>query len=233
MLAAPAEESERPPWNLADTFRGTLPIAVLILIGQLSRFLDQPSAQSNPKLMFWSTIFGVVVTFAVLLVPVYRIAIRRRHATLRDLGFRPFERAQSAQWIAGVIVLNLGQSYVWIYLFLRLHLRARSTLYWGSGLRGFVLAIVLGAILTGCVEELFFRGFLFVGLRRYLSFWPAAAISSLVFGLGHDLIFPQAITGILLAWLLDRTGSLWPCIIAHGAINAILISLRFALTGKV
>ena len=40
--------------------------------------------------------------------------------------------------------------------------------------------IVIAAPLS---EELFFRGFMFAGLRRSMSLWPAAVISAIVLGL--------------------------------------------------
>ena len=78
-------------------------------------------------------------------------------------------------------------------------------------------------------EEVFFRGFLFGGLRGRMSFWPAALISGLLFGLVHLpggalQVPPLAVFGVLLAWLYERTGSLWPPILMHAIQNAISFS---------
>jgi uncharacterized protein len=99
---------------------------------------------------------------------------------------------------------------------------------------------VLGAIVSGLLvvvaapisEEVFFRGFMFAGLRSRLPFATAAAITALVFGISHSATgitaVPQlTVLGIVLAWLYEKTGSLWPPILVHLTNNAI----AFAVTG--
>lgn len=77
-------------------------------------------------------------------------------------------------------------------------------------------------------EELFFRGFLYRGLRRRFSQWPAAVISALVFGFIHYqgvsflLIIPGlSVVGLGLALLFERRQSLLATIAAHAAFNAV------------
>jgi hypothetical protein len=83
-------------------------------------------------------------------------------------------------------------------------------------------------------EELFFRGFLFGGLRGKLSFWPAALISGAFFGSIHllggswEVIPPLAVFGILLAWLYERTGSIGPPILMHALQNGIAFTITVA-----
>ena len=75
---------------------------------------------------------------------------------------------------------------------------------------------------------MFFRGFLlpvFVG--RWGFMWGAGFVS-LVFGMSHGalgLLVPAFVTGMLLAWLYRRTGSLWNCCLAHGAQNALAFAV--------
>ncbi|CAN5322556.1 hypothetical protein BH20ACT24_BH20ACT24_12070 [soil metagenome] len=85
--------------------------------------------------------------------------------------------------------------------------------------------IVLGAPLA---EETFFRGFLYRGLRRRLSIWPAAVLSALVFGVIHYaepsylLIIPSlAAVGLGLALLYERRQSLLAAIAAHASFNLV------------
>jgi membrane protease YdiL (CAAX protease family)/uncharacterized RDD family membrane protein YckC len=93
-----------------------------------------------------------------------------------------------------------------------------------------IAAVVLIAGLAPVAEETFFRGFFFAGLRRRLSLWPAALISGLVFGLIHaptgvTTVIPLSILGAALAWLYERTGSLWPPILAHAFNNGLALAL--------
>jgi len=85
-------------------------------------------------------------------------------------------------------------------------------------------------------EEIFFRGFLFKGLRRRFSVWAAALISGLFFGLVHFggpdflLIIPSLIVvGVALALVYERRQSLLASITAHATFNLIgFLSIAFS-----
>jgi membrane protease YdiL (CAAX protease family) len=77
---------------------------------------------------------------------------------------------------------------------------------------------------AGCCEEIFFRGF----LTWYLSAWvgPIAAVllASLIFGVGHMYLgaaqVPKtAMIGLILAIVVSLTGSLWPAMLLHAAVD--------------
>lgn len=87
-------------------------------------------------------------------------------------------------------------------------------------------------------EEIGWRGFLVPALRRYGT-WPALLISGVVWGLWHAPIILLGynfgrtdITGVLFmmggcvawgvffGWLRLRSGSVWPAVAGHGALNA-------------
>ncbi len=90
--------------------------------------------------------------------------------------------------------------------------------------------VVLGAALG---EELFFRGIVFAGLRGSMSLWPAALISSVLWGLLHlsggnlGVVVILVVFGLFLAWLYERTGTIWAGIVAHGLNNAIAVTFLF------
>jgi uncharacterized protein len=91
-------------------------------------------------------------------------------------------------------------------------------------------AVVLIAGLAPVAEELFFRGFIFAGLRSRWALWPAALVSGLIFGLVHaptgiTTVVPLAALGVALSWLYDRTGSLWPCVMAHAINNGLALAV--------
>ena len=86
------------------------------------------------------------------------------------------------------------------------------------------------AVWTPLTEEIFFRGFVFVGLIPRWGVWRATAASALIFSLFHlhpGVLVPIFIIGLLLAWLYRFTGSLWPPIMAHAGQNAIALAALF------
>ena len=86
-------------------------------------------------------------------------------------------------------------------------------------------AIVAVCILAPFLEEMLFRGII---LRSFLQQYGrnrAFLYSAALFGLAHLNIYQFTvgfIGGIFLAWLYERTRSLWPCILLHGAYNSLI-----------
>lgn len=84
-----------------------------------------------------------------------------------------------------------------------------------------LLALVM-ALGPGVTEELAFRGFILAGLRSRLGPGAAVLVTALLFALLHVdplhmvLAFPP---GLFLGYLVIRTGSLYPAIVAHAMNN--------------
>jgi membrane protease YdiL (CAAX protease family) len=96
----------------------------------------------------------------------------------------------------------------------------------GEGGFGTATAALLIVIAAPLSEEIFFRGFIFGGLRRRLPFVGAALISAAIFGVFHYTgagslaVVPQlAFLGFALAWVYERTGSIYPAIAIHATNN--------------
>ncbi len=80
------------------------------------------------------------------------------------------------------------------------------------------------SITAGVCEETLFRGFLLWYFAVWVGVWPAAVLSSIVFGLGHVYLgvrqIPNtAIIGMVMATLAILSGSLWPAMLLHAAID--------------
>ncbi len=96
---------------------------------------------------------------------------------------------------------------------------------------GLLIDLVFGGVVVGVVEELFFRAVLFTLFRQRMRFVYAAAVSSAVFALVHEITawLPVFALGMVLAYLYEKRGSLWTNAIAHGTLNAISFLLLFLL----
>ena len=89
-----------------------------------------------------------------------------------------------------------------------------------------VFSAVALAVWTPVAEEVFFRGFILRGLANRWGFAPALIVSAAVFSALHlapALLLPVLVTGLLLGFLYQRTGSLWPCIAVHAAQNLVAV----------
>jgi membrane protease YdiL (CAAX protease family) len=83
---------------------------------------------------------------------------------------------------------------------------------------------LIGVSVVPFAEELFFRGMFFGGLRKRLSFVLAGAISGGSFSLAHadpGLILPFTGVGMVLAYVYQRTGTLWTSVGVHVLFNSV------------
>jgi membrane protease YdiL (CAAX protease family) len=102
----------------------------------------------------------------------------------------------------------------------------------GEGGAGDIISAFLVICAAPVSEELFFRGFMFTGLRQRLPFVLAAAISAGIWGLFHftgpgswGVVLQLSVFGLILAWLYERTGSIWPTIAVHALNNVLAFAI--------
>lgn len=91
-----------------------------------------------------------------------------------------------------------------------------------------ILLVVAG--LGPCVEEFFFRGALFGALRKGYGALPTAAVVSFCFSLAHvdlRLFLPLLFAAVVLGYVREYTGSIWPGLALHAAFNATTLQLVF------
>jgi membrane protease YdiL (CAAX protease family) len=217
----------RAGWRLLIFF-----VLFVVLQSILTLALMQVPAAAGPlhsmtKGIF--TPFGLVALESVNLIAAL-IAIRimgaKEHRSLRDYGLtlsNAFGRHfwQGMAWGLGtVVVLFLALRVEGVFSFgpLALH---------GWPIMGYAALWALGALLVGFSEELVFRGYVQATLTTGMRFWPAAVISSIIFGAAHVMNpgmravvgVSAAVFGFFFCLTLRRTGSLWFAIGMHTAVD--------------
>lgn len=91
-----------------------------------------------------------------------------------------------------------------------------------------VAALLLVAGLVPFVEELFFRGMLYPLMQARLGPVFAIGLNALVFAAVHGvpLLIPGLfVLGIFLAYLRQRSGSIWPGVLFHAMQNSLALLL--------
>lgn len=99
-----------------------------------------------------------------------------------------------------------------------------------SALWEYILAFVSLVVLPPIFEELIFRGFMFSALRRQVSFWMTAILTSIVFGIVHgqwNVGLDTFVLSMFLCALREHTGSVWAPMILHGLKNLLAFTLLF------
>lgn len=99
---------------------------------------------------------------------------------------------------------------------------------------GFATGILVAAVGPGICEEAMFRGAI-QGLLERKGKWFAVVMTAALFGLLHvmlGLAIPAALMGFFYGWVVMRTGSIVPAMLAHFANNAAALSFLYFLEGE-
>lgn len=94
----------------------------------------------------------------------------------------------------------------------------------------YVLAFLTIVVVAPIAEEVLFRGYLYGKLKKYIPWWGAAVLSSILFGFAHgqwNVAVDTFVLGMFLCILRDISGSLWPAILLHMIKNGVAYYFLF------
>ncbi len=245
-------------WSLVDPFLGFQAVVLLAnlvplipYIGYLfvtgailsSNRLTTATERSIPYFL----IFGTLLQNALFVgVPAYYL--RRYGTSLKEVGLRrPTVRLILLGLALGVGLLLLSNFAEQGLELLLKHLLPRNSLAnlkkMGESFDAEVLFkqlhslwlkalfVLMGAVAAPIGEEVFFRGFLYNTLKQRYTMVVGIVFSALAWALIHLsplnvlIIFPM---GMILAYVYERTRSLWVTIIMHAVNNGVVFALLWA-----
>jgi len=222
-----------PPWAPFAAMLVTLGIAILgatlaALVANLAGY-EVDAGDPPPGVTIAGTFFqdGGLILSAWLLARLTAGA-----PTAADFGLRRLSALKAIGWLAATWVAFIAFSAIWAAA---LGVTENDDLPQQLGADNSTTALVFVALLV-CVaapiaEELFFRGFLFTAMRRWIGVAGGAIVTGVVFGAIHagsaDAVFlvPLGVFGALLCLLYHRTGSLIPSIVLHALNNSLALGV--------
>jgi membrane protease YdiL (CAAX protease family) len=153
--------------------------------------------------------------------------------------FLPHRRisVSTAIWslLLGIALVCPAFLFVWLFPVTR---EAHYSVLKSVSQPGFV--ILMSTLLGPLLEEVIYRGLFLQLARRYAPVWLAIVLSSAVFAATHFmkgagvilLAFPM---GCLFAWMMVRTGSLWPGLFCHAVFDfaAVVFGPLFGINEKI
>jgi uncharacterized protein len=186
----------------------------------LVQFLPVPRySPSGP--FFVDRVFGFLVVFGAALV---MARLERRSADEYGLPQRgTFGKLFWQGWLLGLAEISalIGMIYaLGGYSFGSIALAGRELLRWG-------ILWTIFFVVVGLFEEFLFRGYTLFTLADGIGFWPAAILSSCLFGWVHRSnpgenwvgAASVVIIGLVFAFALRRTGNLWFAVGWHASFD--------------
>ncbi|MFA7328882.1 MAG: type II CAAX endopeptidase family protein, partial [Candidatus Ratteibacteria bacterium] len=201
--------------------------ANLLLFG-FNRALPKTYVQPSFNVQALNALFQTLILETSLVFAIFYL-LWRRYIGIWQLGLNTWRREylRGGLWAYLSIIPILILAGALLGLFRKTVLPEQEIYNLLTGLTSLpvsLLFLVIVGLIGPLLEEIIFRGFLFGTLRN--SFGPRRSMvySSLIFAaLHHSLaaFLPIFFLAMVLAYLYEKTGSLWPSIVLHMTNNTV------------
>lgn len=168
---------------------------------------------------------------ALVTIPFLALMMNSDHNRERKAGFISNKKAPSFPYVYVAIIspaFSLGLNNILLLSNLakysESYQKTAEVLYSPS----FPVQILCVGIIIPIMEEMIFRGLIYRRMRHNISMWKAVMFSAVLFGFyhGNSVQFIYALlSGILLAYLYEKYGSIKAPILAHMLMNIVSCAL--------
>lgn len=224
------------PWSVWDVVKSValivgLSLVVIFVFAIATVILTLATTEETHRAIenILDFLIDYAAIYGILLASIWFFSIRKYGASWRELGFRRPTPTHLFLLTPPVFALDwgFGAAYTWLVSSLGTEALIPEQEYIEELFDEATFKPLLYfdiVVITPIVEEIMFRGFMLAGLTLALGNIRGMLITSAVFALVHfdfDLMPIFFVSGMLIAWLYMRTGSLWPPIALHAMNNAI------------
>ncbi|KKO53164.1 CPBP family intramembrane glutamic endopeptidase [Paenibacillus sp. DMB20] len=223
-------------WKKMDTWTWRELTALLALEFIFVMFVIKYAVQSMYEKWLGNTLYSGTLTgltiAITLLLGLYLVALRPKKLSWTDVGVKRFPAKdwwKIPLWTMVLFVLSVMAFYLTSFLGNTVDNSKTESLQQNVTLFTVLIGIVSAGIVSPFYEEIFYRGFIYRWLRTRVGMRWAIVISSLIFSAAHfptlNVMPVSIVSGVVLAWTYERTGSVVPGMIVHGVYNTIAVLL--------
>ena len=240
-VEAPPLETSRTPWTLADIAKAIGIVIVLTFLTSIPFVLVADAVAGggdidNDPVALSIVLSSSIVLEGLMLWTAFRFSVQKYRLGVRALGLA--KPSWADWWLPFALVFGgLVVMYVYFGALAAFGVEPDTDLPKGvfDNAGPFLVLFALTVFVAPPVEEIFFRGFIFGGLRERWGPFLGAVASGALFGLAHIgnpgtvyLLPPIAAVGFVFALGYIRTGSIIPGIVAHFLFNLLQVVLGLA-----
>jgi membrane protease YdiL (CAAX protease family) len=238
-----SRQDDARPWGVLPWLGPLLASVAVIVVGSLVQAYAIPRSGLGRTVGIVALDIGGELAMLVPLL-VFGWSIAARNGGWRAaFGLDRVRGADWLPWITGLGFAYVGRTVVGVLANLlsdgKALAQATNLRVGHPGLLSIVVLTLSAVVLAPVAEELMFRGLLLRTFMRRLSFWPAALLSTLLFGLFHvyevhtllgavTLALSVSVLGLCNCYLVRITGRLTPGIMVHVTFNALALAVAVA-----
>lgn len=205
----------------------------LVFIGMALLFLILGSILQHYdfKIGILATEFGMLVIPATLYMKVRGNSISRQFQFNLPKGSDIWKMILASLFFVPTVAFLNGMLNVWLMYGLKIE---APQIPLETGALAPIITFLIAAATPGFCEEFVFRGLLLTEYQKKMGYFQAALISALLFGMFHYNVmnfFGPFALGLLFAWVMQVTNSIWLAMLGHMINNTIAVVMLYVTAG--
>ncbi|MGE6503860.1 CPBP family intramembrane glutamic endopeptidase [Bacillus wiedmannii] len=180
---------------------------------------------------------GVLMGFIMAVIfttVVYLFCIKRYQLSWKDIGIRKLSWKDFLWTVIALItliVVSVAVLMIMEKMGISFENSKTETVQNNKSIYSFCIAVIGAAVISPIYEEILYRSVFYTFFRDRYGIWDGVLISSIIFTVVHiptyNTLPVNFLSGVVFAWLYEKTNSILSAIIAHALFNFIAVLLTF------
>ena len=224
-----AESTGRKIWNVIYPVLALFVLYFAVVYGGIFLFTSASCAANGTLDDYMGKYFSIVAVIGLIIVTIVESIFFKNDYVVQSQSFK-----KKPLYLVSILLLGAAFSHGLNLLVSLFNINGIFGSYEAVEAEifapGVIFVIIRAVILAPIAEELVFRGLVFRRMKNYTSFWPAALVSSALFGLYHMNLAQGIyafIFGIVLCEVYRRFNHLLAPILLHFAANVLSVILTY------
>lgn len=180
---------------------------------------------------------GVLMGFIMAVIfttVVYLFCIKRYKLSWKDIGIQKLSW-KDLLWTVGAVIFLIVASIAVLMIMEKMGISFENskteTVQNDKSIYSFCIAVIGAAIISPIYEEILYRGVFYTFFRDRYGIWGGVFISSIIFTVVHiptyNTLPVNFLSGVVFAWLYEKTNSILSAMIVHALFNFLAVLLTF------
>jgi hypothetical protein len=180
---------------------------------------------------------GVLMGFIMAVIfttVVYLFCIKRYNLSWKDIGIRKLSWRDFLWTVVALIfliIVSIAVLMIMEKMGISFENSKTETVQNDKSIYAFCIAVIGAAVISPIYEEVLYRGVFYTFFRDRYGISGGVLISSIIFTVVHiptyNTLPVNFLSGVVFAWLYEKTNSILSAMIAHALFNFIAVLLTF------